>query len=68
MNRYQRRLHNFGLRLMGKPVKFGQPFKLTEAQRAAIPAMLKRMSTRCLAYRLGVSQSTVWRHSKGLHS
>lgn len=44
--------------------KRGGKFKLSEAQRKAIPAMLKRRSTRQLAYWLGVSQTTIWRHSK----
>lgn len=61
---YQRRLLNWGLRLMGKTVHHGRPFKLTAEQRAQIPKMLKRMSTRNVAYRLGVAQSTVWRYSK----
>jgi len=39
-------------------------FKLSEEQRKAIPEMLKRRSTRQLAYWLGVSQKTIWRLSQ----
>lgn len=46
------------------PGKPGRKPKVTAAIRAQIQIMLKRYSTRQVAYRLGLSQCTVWRHSK----
>lgn len=46
------------------PGKRGRKFKVTPAVREQIKRMLTRHSTRQIAYRLGLSQYTVWRYSK----
>ena len=45
-------------------MKRGRKPKVTPEILEQIRRMLKRFSTRQIAYRLGLSQATVWRHSQ----